>query len=104
MTDRQYATAGVDLEALDAAKRRIGQAVASTRTELSRGLVGAFGGMIRIPEGFRQPVLVMSTDSVGTKVVVAFDGFDAMSARVVWCRGEEIGLSLPRDSLELGDA
>lgn len=71
MTDRQYATAGVDLEALDAAKRRIGQAVASTRTELSRGLVGAFGGMIRIPEGFRQPVLVMSTDSVGTKVVVA---------------------------------
>ncbi len=71
MTDRQYAEAGVDLEALDAAKRRIGQAVASTRTELSRGLVGAFGGMIRVPEGIRQPVLVMSTDSVGTKVMVA---------------------------------
>ncbi len=71
MTDRQYAAAGVDLKALESAKRRIGQAVASTRTELSVGLVGAFGGMIRIPTGFRQPVLVMSTDSVGTKVLVA---------------------------------
>lgn len=71
MTDRQYAAAGVDLAALDSAKKRIGHAVASTRTELSRGLVGAFGGMIRIPEGYRQPVLVMSTDSVGTKVLVA---------------------------------
>lgn len=79
MTDRQYAQAGVDLEALDAAKRRIGLAAASTRTALSHGLVGAFGGMIRVPPGMRQPVLVMSTDSVGTKVLVArmagvFDG------------------------------
>lgn len=41
---------------------------------------------------------------VGTRVAVAFDGFDAMSARVVWRRGEEIGLSLPPESLELGDA
>jgi len=71
VTERQYAEAGVDLEALESAKRRIGQAVASTRTALSRGLVGAFGGMIRVPEGVRQPVLVMSTDSVGTKVLVA---------------------------------
>ena len=71
MTDRQYAAAGVDLAALDAAKKRIGVAVASTRTPWSRGLVGAFGGMIRVPDGYRQPVLVMSTDSVGTKVLVA---------------------------------
>ena len=71
MTERQYAKAGVDIEQLDAAKRRIGVAVASTRTELSRGLIGAFGGMIRVPEGMKQPVLVMSTDSVGTKVLVA---------------------------------
>ena len=41
---------------------------------------------------------------VGAKVVVAFEGFDAMSARVVWRRADEIGLSLPDDSLELGDA
>jgi phosphoribosylformylglycinamidine cyclo-ligase len=71
VSERQYAAAGVDLAALDQAKRRIGAAVASTRTALSRGQVGAFGGMIRVPDGYRQPVLVMSTDSVGTKVLVA---------------------------------
>lgn len=71
MTERQYAAAGVDLSALDAAKRRIAGAVERTRTPLSRGLVGAFGGMVRVPEGYRKPVLVMSTDSVGTKVLVA---------------------------------
>ena len=71
MTERQYAKAGVDLGALDAAKRRIGLAVASTRTQWSRGQIGGFGGMVRIPDGIRQPVLVMSTDSVGTKVLVA---------------------------------
>ena len=71
MSDRQYAAAGVDLLALDSAKKRIAIAVESTRTALSRGFSGAFGGMIRLPEGIRQPVLVMSTDSVGTKVLVA---------------------------------
>jgi phosphoribosylformylglycinamidine cyclo-ligase len=27
--------------------------------------------MVRVPEGYRKPVLVMSTDGVGTKVLVA---------------------------------
>ncbi len=71
MTDRQYAAAGVDIRQLDSAKRRIGTAVESTRTALSLGRTGAFGGMIRVPDGYRRPVLVMSTDSVGTKVLVA---------------------------------
>jgi phosphoribosylformylglycinamidine cyclo-ligase len=71
VTDRQYAAAGVDLEALGAAKRRIGRAVESTRTSLSRGAVGAFGGMVTLPADLRKPVIVMSTDSVGTKVIIA---------------------------------
>ncbi|MGH7607761.1 MAG: phosphoribosylformylglycinamidine cyclo-ligase, partial [Gemmatimonadales bacterium] len=33
--------------------------------------IGAFGGMVRVPEGYRNPLLVMSTDGVGTKVLVA---------------------------------
>ena len=41
---------------------------------------------------------------VGTKVAVAFDGFDAMTAMVVWRRADEVGLSLPPDSLELNYA
>lgn len=71
MTERQYAQAGVDLMSADAAKERIGELVASTRTPLSVGQVGAFGGMVRVPSGMRKPVLVMSTDGVGTKVLVA---------------------------------
>jgi len=71
VTDRQYAAAGVDLESAEAAKQRIGESVRSTRTPLSVGAIGAFGGMLRMPEGYRRPVLVMSTDGVGTKVLVA---------------------------------
>ena len=71
MTERQYAAAGVDLAAADDAKTRIGKLVASTRTPLSVGEVGAFGGMLRVPAGMKKPVLVMSTDGVGTKVLVA---------------------------------
>lgn len=71
MTDSQYAAAGVDLTQAEIAKERIGQLVAGTRTSLSVGHVGAFGGMVRVPAGMRAPVLVMSTDGVGTKVLVA---------------------------------
>jgi phosphoribosylformylglycinamidine cyclo-ligase len=76
---REYAAAGVDLAGAEAAKARIGELVASTRTSLSTGTVGAFGGMVRVPAGMRKPTLVLSTDGVGTKVLVAlqagrFDG------------------------------
>ncbi|MFZ5623489.1 MAG: phosphoribosylformylglycinamidine cyclo-ligase [Gemmatimonadota bacterium] len=71
MTERQYAAAGVDLAGAEAAKDRIARSVAATRTPLSLGQVGAFGGMVRVPPGMRKPVLVMSTDGVGTKVLVA---------------------------------
>jgi phosphoribosylformylglycinamidine cyclo-ligase len=70
VTDR-YAAAGVRLDAAEEAKRRIGELVQTTRTPLALGRIGAFGGMVRVPDGYRQPVLVMSTDGVGTKVLVA---------------------------------
>jgi len=68
---RQYAAAGVDLASAETAKERIGRLVAGTRTPLTAGRVGAFGGMVRLPAGLRHPTLVMSTDGVGTKVLVA---------------------------------
>ncbi|MEX2157493.1 MAG: phosphoribosylformylglycinamidine cyclo-ligase [Gemmatimonadales bacterium] len=67
----RYAAAGVRLDAADEAKRRIGDLVRTTRTPLALGQIGGFGGMVRVPEGYKKPVLVMSTDSVGTKVLVA---------------------------------
>jgi phosphoribosylformylglycinamidine cyclo-ligase len=63
---REYAAAGVDLGEAEAAKARIAAAVAGTRTALSAGKVGAFGGMVRVPSGMQRPTLVLSTDGVGT--------------------------------------
>jgi phosphoribosylformylglycinamidine cyclo-ligase len=68
---RAYAAAGVDLAGADAVRERIGAAAAGTRTALSVGRIGAFGGMVRLPGGMRKPTLVLSTDGVGTKVLVA---------------------------------
>ncbi len=70
MTDR-YAAAGVSLDAAEEAKRRIAELARSTRTALAVGQVGAFAGMVRLPPGLEHPVLVASTDGVGTKVLVA---------------------------------
>lgn len=71
MTSDRYRDSGVDLAAADQAKERIERLVASTRTELARGLTGAFGGMLRLPADVENPTLVLSTDGVGTKVLVA---------------------------------
>ncbi|HEY3933716.1 MAG TPA: phosphoribosylformylglycinamidine cyclo-ligase [Gemmatimonadales bacterium] len=71
MTSPRYAASGVDLDAADEARGRIGKLVAATRTPLSAGAIGMFGGMVRLPGGMKRPVLVMSTDGVGTKVLVA---------------------------------
>ncbi|HZI21825.1 MAG TPA: phosphoribosylformylglycinamidine cyclo-ligase [Gemmatimonadales bacterium] len=66
-----YAAAGVRLDAAEEAKRRIAALVRTTRTSLALGEIGAFGGMVRVPPGYERPVLVLSTDGVGTKVLVA---------------------------------
>jgi phosphoribosylformylglycinamidine cyclo-ligase len=85
VSGRQYAAAGVDLAAADAAKARIIEAVAGAQTPLSVGRPGAFGGMVRIPAGMQRPVLVMSTDGVGTKVLVALEAgvFDTVGEDLV---------------------
>ncbi|HSE69034.1 MAG TPA: phosphoribosylformylglycinamidine cyclo-ligase [Gemmatimonadales bacterium] len=85
MSERQYAAAGVDLESAEAAKDRIGRLVAGTRTTLSLGHVGAFGGMVRVPPDMRKPTLVLSTDGVGTKVLVALEAgrFDTVGEDLV---------------------
>jgi phosphoribosylformylglycinamidine cyclo-ligase len=70
-TADRYAAAGVKLDTAEEAKRRIADLVRATRTPLARGAVGGFGGMVRMPEGYQKPVLVMSTDGVGSKVLVA---------------------------------
>ncbi len=66
-----YRDAGVDLDAADTLVRRIKPAVTKTWHD---GVVGGFGGFaagITIPAGYTEPVLMMSTDGVGTKAELA---------------------------------
>ena len=71
MSNTRYGAAGVDLARAESAKERIAALVARARTANALGRIGGFGGMVRVPPGMRSPVLVMSTDGVGTKVLVA---------------------------------
>jgi phosphoribosylformylglycinamidine cyclo-ligase len=68
-----YRAAGVDIDAADDAKHRITKLVESTYTAGTRGAFGGFGGMFRMPEGARKPLLVSSADGVGTKIKVAIE-------------------------------
>jgi phosphoribosylformylglycinamidine cyclo-ligase len=67
-----YAAAGVDIDAADRAVDAIRDLVLSTaqRPEVIGG-IGGFGGLFELPAGYRRPVLVSSTDGVGTKMAVA---------------------------------
>ena len=69
----RYGSAGVDLDASNAAKDRIKKLVESTFTGGVVGGFGGFGGMFRLPSGLNNPVLVSSADGVGTKIKVAIE-------------------------------
>jgi len=67
-----YREAGVDIDAQDEALDHVKQLVRSTRTSGVLSELGSFGGLFR-PElsDIREPILVASTDGVGTKLMVA---------------------------------
>ena len=93
-----YRAAGVDVAAGEQAVELMRDHVASTtRPEVVGGL-GGFGGAFGIPAGYREPLLIASSDGVGTKTAIAamvgrFDtiGIDlvAMCADDVVCAGAE---------------
>ncbi len=67
-----YREAGVDTEAGDAAVRRIAPLARETFRPEVLGGIGGFAGFFRVPAGLKEPVLVSSTDGVGTKLKIAF--------------------------------
>ncbi|MGH7605650.1 MAG: phosphoribosylformylglycinamidine cyclo-ligase [Gemmatimonadaceae bacterium] len=69
----RYGSAGVDIDASNAAKSRIKKLVESTFTSGVVGGFGGFGGMFRLPAGLEKPVMVSSADGVGTKIKVAIE-------------------------------
>ena len=94
-----YQASGVDIAAGDEAVQRIKDKVRSTFRPEVIGDIGGFGGLFSFANHrFRHPVLVSSTDGVGTKALVAqaagrFDtiGVDlvAMCVDDLVCQGAE---------------
>jgi len=71
MTDR-YQQAGVDIGLGNAFVERIRPLVRKTFTPGVISDIGGFGGLFRLdPSAYEEPVLVSSTDGVGTKLKVA---------------------------------
>ena len=66
-----YASAGVSIDAQDDALKRIKPHLQSTYRPEVLSEVGNFGGLFALGE-YEKPILVSSTDSVGTKLKVAF--------------------------------
>jgi len=68
-TKKAYALAGVDIHRADKVKKTIAQ---QARTTFRREVIGSefFGSMFQL-KGYREPVLVSSTDGVGTKLRIA---------------------------------
>ena len=57
-----YKTSGVDIEAGNAFVEKLKNQAPS---------IGGFGGMIRVPHGYEEPILVSGADGVGTKINIA---------------------------------
>jgi len=93
-----YRDAGVDIDAGDALVENIKPFARKTlRPEVLAG-IGGFGALCRIPDKYREPVLVSGTDGVGTKLKLAFEldrhdsiGIDlvAMSVNDILVQGAE---------------
>jgi len=68
-TKKAYALAGVDIHLADKVKKIIAR---QARTTFRREVIGSefFGSMFQL-QGYREPVLVSSTDGVGTKLKIA---------------------------------
>jgi phosphoribosylformylglycinamidine cyclo-ligase len=68
-----YKDAGVDIQKANAAVQQIKAGIHETYTDNVISELGGFGGLFRFPSSdYRDPVLVSSTDGVGTKLKLAF--------------------------------
>ena len=84
MEQLTYRDAGVNLDAAQDIKERIKSIVAPTHGPQVLGGVGGFGALYRL-SGYADPVLVSSTDGVGTKLKLAImmDRYDTIGEDLV---------------------
>ncbi len=70
MASEAYRDSGVDLDRMDNLKERFKGFAASTHGPEVLDSAGSFAGLYQL-SGYREPVLVASTDGVGTKIKIA---------------------------------
>ena len=68
-----YKDSGVDINEGNALVEKIKPLVKKTFDSNVIGTLGGFAGAYKIPSGFKNPVLLSSTDGVGTKLRLAID-------------------------------
>ena len=81
-----YKDSGVDIDAGDALVDRIAPAAKATARKGADAALGGFGGLFDLKAaGFKDPLLVASTDGVGTKVKLAIEAqrFDTIGQDLV---------------------
>ena len=66
-----YKAAGVDIAAADSALAKLKGLIRSTHGPEVLPDLGQFASLVALPRGMREPVLVSSTDGVGTKLRIA---------------------------------
>jgi len=81
---RAYADSGVDVDAADRAIQRARQTWPMTTADRFAGL-SEFGAVAQVPDGMHQPLIVTSTDGVGTKTEIArrLNRFDTIGQDLV---------------------
>ncbi|MFB0918426.1 MAG: phosphoribosylformylglycinamidine cyclo-ligase [Clostridiaceae bacterium] len=93
-----YKSSGVDIHEGYKSVEKIKNLASKTLNSNVLSMIGSFGALMRLPEGYKKPVLVSGTDGVGTKLKVAFAlekydtfGIDAVAMCVndILCHGAE---------------
>lgn len=67
-----YKDAGVDVNAAERFVEELKATISSTFSPLVLNPIGGFASLLAVPKDYREPVLVTSTDGVGTKLKIAF--------------------------------
>ena len=83
-TSQTYKSAGVDRDSAEEIKRRITSMASKTHGPQVLGGIGGFGALYEL-SGYREPVLVSSTDGVGTKlkIAAAMNSYSGLGADLV---------------------
>ncbi len=84
MAEYKYKDAGVNRDSAAEARRRIAPLAATTHGPQVLGGIGGFGAMYQL-SGYEDPVLVSSTDGVGTKlkIAIALESYDTLGEDLV---------------------